>query len=68
MEDNELKDFSRTAFFLVTGFSFFFFSMALQWLDKTREPVFTWIGIFAITIGLLNGIVRIIEKPEKNYM
>jgi hypothetical protein len=66
MEDNEIKDFSRTAFFLVTGFSFFFFSKTLQWLDKTREPVFAWIGIVAIIIGLLNGIVTLKEKPGKN--
>ena len=66
MEDNEIKDFSRTAFFLVTGFSFILFSKILQILDRARLPVFNWIGVFAIMIGSLYCIVTLKEKPGKN--
>ncbi len=64
MEDKELKEFSWTAFFLVTGFSFFAFSKILQWLDGTRLPVFSWIGVFAILVGSLNSILRFMEKSD----
>ena len=72
MEDNEMKKFSRTAFFLVTGFCFSLFNTVLQLLDRTREPVFTWIGIaalmtgLAIMTGLLNGITTLKGKSGEN--
>jgi predicted ABC-type exoprotein transport system permease subunit len=65
MDDKETKEFSWTAILLVTGFSFFFFSKILQWLDGTPLPVFTWIGIIAVLLGSLNSIVSLKEKSEK---
>ncbi len=64
MEDKELKEFSWTAFFLVTGFSFFAFSKMLQWLDGTPLPVFTWIGVIACLVGSLNSIRTLMEKSD----
>ncbi len=66
MDDKELKNISWPAFLLVTGFSFFLFSKVLQWLDGTRQPFFNWIGIVAIVVGLLTGILTFNKKSEKN--
>jgi hypothetical protein len=65
MEDNEMKKFSWTAFFLVTGFSFFMFSKLMDFLDGTQLPVFTWIGVLAIVIGFLSMIGSLKQKPEE---
>ncbi|NOT49806.1 MAG: hypothetical protein HOP10_00840 [Chitinophagaceae bacterium] len=65
MEDNEMKQFSWTAFFLVTGFSFFMFSKLMFFLDGTQLPVFTLIGILAIAIGCFSMIRSIKHKPEE---
>ncbi|MBI5856172.1 MAG: hypothetical protein HZB42_00875 [Sphingobacteriales bacterium] len=65
MEDKDLKEFSWTAFLLVTGFSFFFFSKILQKLDGTDLPLFSWIGVIAIVAGSLNSIRSMMEKAEK---
>lgn len=56
MEDKEMKQFSWTAFFLVTGFSFFMFSKMMMFLDGTNLPIFTWIGILTIAIGSLRAV------------
>lgn len=64
MEDKEMKEFSWTAFFLVTGFSFFAFSKMLQILDGTQLQVFTWIGVVSILVGSLNKIRTLIGKSE----
>jgi hypothetical protein len=66
MEEQELKDFSWTAFLLVTGFSFILFSKTLQFLDGARMPVLTLIGIVAIVAGSLFGIMTVKEKSESN--
>jgi hypothetical protein len=55
MEDKEMKQFSWTAFFLVTGFSFFMFSKLMLFLDGTQLPIFTWIGLAAIAVGSLRA-------------
>jgi hypothetical protein len=39
MEDKEMKEFSRTAFFLVTGFSFIVFSKVHQFLNRSPLPL-----------------------------
>ena len=64
MEDKEMKEFSWTAFFLVTGFCFFAFGKILQLLDGVQLPVFTWIGIIAVLAGSLNSIRTLMEKSE----
>jgi predicted membrane channel-forming protein YqfA (hemolysin III family) len=66
MEDKEMKEFSWTAFFLVTGFSLILFSKILQFLDGTRLQVFTWAGIVTIIIGSLYFILTLKEKPREN--
>jgi len=62
MEDRSFKEFSWTAFFLVTGFSFFIFSKLLQFLDGTHLPLFSWIGVIAIVIGSVNSIRSLAER------
>jgi hypothetical protein len=65
MEDKEMNKFSWTAFFLVTGFSFFMFSKLMNFLDGTQLPVFTWIGVLAIAIGFFRMIRSLKHKPEE---
>ena len=65
MEDKDIKEFSWTAFLLVTGFSFFFFGKVLQVLDGTHIPAFTWVGVIAIVAGSVNSIRTLMEKTEK---
>ncbi|HEY6062250.1 MAG TPA: hypothetical protein VIV35_01505 [Chitinophagaceae bacterium] len=65
MEDKEMKEFSLTAFFLVTGFSSFAFSKILQLLDGTQIPAFTWIGIIAILAGSLNSIRSLMQSSSE---
>lgn len=65
MNDKETDQFSWTALFLVTGFSFFVFSKTLQYLDGSHMPAFTWIGVIAILIGSLNSIRTSMEKSGK---
>jgi predicted ABC-type exoprotein transport system permease subunit len=65
MEDKGMKEFSLTALFLVTGLCFFIFSKALQFIDGTHLPVFTWIGVLCILIGSLNSIRTLMEGTEE---
>ena len=66
MEDKQMKEFSRTAFFFVTGFSFIIFSKVLQFLNRTPLPLFTWIGVIAIMIGSLYCVATLKGKSEQN--
>ena len=66
MEDKEMKEFSRTAFFFVTGFSFIVFSKILKLLNRAPLPLFTWIGVIAIMIGSLYYIATLKGKSEEN--
>jgi uncharacterized membrane protein YgdD (TMEM256/DUF423 family) len=65
MEDKEMKQFSWTAFFLVTGLSFFMFSKLMQFLDGSKLPVFTVIGIITFAIGLFRMITGSKRVPEE---
>jgi hypothetical protein len=65
MEEKELKKFSLTALLFVTGISFFIFSKALWLIDGTRLPLFNWIGIIAVLLGLLNMIRNMMTKSEE---
>jgi hypothetical protein len=56
MEEKEMKDFSWTAFFIVTGICFFAFSKVLLLLDGAHLPEFAWLGFLFLIIGTLNGI------------
>ncbi len=62
MEDKEMKQFSWTAFLLVTGFSFFMFSKMMLFLDGTQLPLFTWIGISLIAAGSLRAVLTFKSK------
>lgn len=66
MEDKEMKQFSWNAFLLVTGFSFLLFSKLMDYLDGTRIPFFTWIGVTAISIGSLRTIWSLSRKTESS--
>ena len=65
MEDKHMKEFSLSAFLLVTGFCFFFFSKVLFALDRTDLPLFTWIGVVAIIAGSISSIRSLVVKPHK---
>lgn len=65
MEDKDIKQFSWTAFFLVTGISFFLFSKLMLFLDGTKLPVFTVIGIITLAIGLFRMVTGLQRAPEK---
>jgi hypothetical protein len=65
MEDKDLKKFSLTALFFVTGICFFVFGKALWIIDGTRLPLFTRIGIIAILLGSLNMIRSLLQKTKE---
>ena len=66
MDDKEMKQFSRNAFLLVTGFSFLAFSKLMDYLDGTRIPFFTWIGVTAIVAGSFSCIWSLKRNTERN--
>lgn len=55
MED---KEFSLSAFFLVSGISFIGFSKMLQLLDGTDLRLFTWMGVAFLIIGAVSAISK----------
>jgi hypothetical protein len=59
MED---KEFSLSAFFLVSGISFIGFSKIIQFLDGVDLNWFTWIGVGF----LIAGSVASISKAKAN--
>jgi hypothetical protein len=59
MED---KEFSLSAFFLVSGISFIAFSKIIQFLDGVDLSLFSWIGI----AFLIAGSVAAISKASAN--
>ena len=70
MEDNDVKDFSWTGLFLVTGICSFLFSGIMKMLEGSYVPFFTWIGISCLLMGAINGIgvliIRLEEGKKKN--
>jgi len=64
MEEKELKQFSWTGLFLVTGICFLIFSIAMRILEGQTVPFFTWIGIACMLLGSLNGIGTFIMRAE----
>ena len=66
MEDKEMKQFSRNAFLLVTGFSFLSFSKLLNYLDGTNLPFFNWVGLTAIIAGSFSSIWSLKRTTERN--
>lgn len=54
MENQELKNFSWTTFFLVTSFSFFLFFFFMKKLEGTEPRVFIWTGTATFFLGLIS--------------
>jgi hypothetical protein len=65
MEEKELKKFSLTALFLVTGICFFIFGKVLWIIDGTRLPLFTRVGFIAILFGSLNMIRNLLQRTKE---
>jgi protein-S-isoprenylcysteine O-methyltransferase Ste14 len=66
MEDNDVKGFSWTGLFFVTGLCFFAFCGVLQFLDHAHPSVFMWIGCVAIFFGALNAISKSLTRTTKS--
>jgi hypothetical protein len=64
MEEKELKKFSLTALFFVTGICFLIFTKALWLIDGTRLPVFSAIGYIAILLGIFNMLRNRMTSTE----
>jgi hypothetical protein len=64
MEDKEMRDFSWTGLFLVTGICSFLFSAVMKMLEGTYIPLFTWMGIACLLLGSINGIGVLIIRTE----
>jgi len=64
MEEKELKEFSWTGLFIVTGLCFFAFSAVLEFLDHTHPRIFIWIGLVSIFLGIVNIISKIVSRPS----
>jgi uncharacterized membrane protein YgdD (TMEM256/DUF423 family) len=62
MEEREMREFSWTGLFLVTGLCFFIFSGILEYLDHTHPSFFIWIGSISIFLGLLNIATRSMSR------
>jgi hypothetical protein len=62
MEEKELKEFSWTGLFIVTGLCFFGFSAILEFLDHTHPKIFIWIGLLSIFLGILNMISKLTTR------
>lgn len=65
MEEKELKKFSLTALLFVTGICFFIFGKALWFIDGTRLPIFTRIGIITILLGFFNMIRGMLTRSQE---
>ena len=65
MEDKDLKRFSLTALFFVTGICFFVFGKAIWFIDGTRLPLFSRVGFLAILFGSLNMIRGLLQRTKE---
>jgi len=64
MEEKELKEFSWTGLFIITGLCFFGFSAVLEFLDHSHPRIFIWIGAGSIFLGILNMISKLTARPS----
>jgi uncharacterized membrane protein YgdD (TMEM256/DUF423 family) len=62
MEEKEMREFSWTGLFLVTGFCFFAFVIILELLDHTHPDYFTWIGGSSLLLGILNTVTGLVHR------
>jgi len=64
MEEKELKEFSWTGLFIVTGLCFWGFSAILEFLDHTHPRIFIWIGSASVLLGVLNMISKLVSRTS----
>jgi hypothetical protein len=65
MEEKEMEGFSLTTLFLVTGFCFLSFALALRILDSVTNKLFLWIGFITFVSGVLTGTCILIDKKTE---
>jgi len=64
MEENNLKSFSITAMFLVTGFSCLLFYAFLRILDGTNAFFFIWAGCASLVAGFIAFVWQLLQEKE----
>jgi hypothetical protein len=58
----ELKDFSWSVLFFVTGFSSLLFSLIIKLLEGSFSKPFLWVGFGALFLGLLDLAGKLLAK------
>jgi hypothetical protein len=68
IEEKEMREFSWSSLFIVTGISSFIFSGALKLLDGSHSGFLLKIGFLASTLGLLQWLIKklLTSSPKKN--
>ncbi len=64
MEEDNLKSFSITAVFLVTGFSCLLFYAFLRLLDGTNAFFFIWAGCAGLVAGFFAFVWQLLQEKE----
>lgn len=57
-EDKEMREFSWSTLFIVSGLSCFIFSWVLKLLDGTHPPLLLKIGSLAIILAFFNWFLK----------
>ncbi|HOZ69170.1 MAG TPA: hypothetical protein PLU11_09180 [Chitinophagaceae bacterium] len=66
MAEKDESGFSWLSLFLVTGFSGLGFDLIIKLLDGYHSPILLWIGIIALSLGLLNFLISLIARKASN--
>jgi len=66
MAEKDESGFSWLSLFLVTGFSGLAFDLIIKLLDGYHSPILLWIGIIALSLGLLNFLISLIARKASN--
>jgi hypothetical protein len=64
MEEKEMREFSWTGLFFVTGFCFFAFVIILELLDHTHPDYFIWIAGSSLFLGFLNTLSSLMTRAS----
>jgi hypothetical protein len=51
--------------FIVTGLSCFAFRYGMQLLNTSLPSAFYWIGIAAVSLGCISGLIKLLFQKEK---
>jgi hypothetical protein len=65
MEEKDLREFSWTGLFIVTGCCFFLFSGVMKLLEGVHIPFFTWTGFASLLLGSLSTVGNLLAKSVK---